>query len=103
MIAICRGRSSHRRGRVPLFLEDADRRSRYTLSMSEIIKPTSDFTEIDSVSAFLQAITDWRAKHSIAERGFHSRVWYRGHSKSTYSLVPGVYRSEFTSLARKCC
>jgi hypothetical protein len=38
--------------------------------MSEIIKPSSDFTEIDSVSAFLQAITDWRAKHSIAERGF---------------------------------
>ena len=71
--------------------------------MSEIIKPSSDFTEIDSVSAFLQAITDWRAKHSIAERGFQSRVWYRGHSKRTYRLAPGVYRSEFTSVAQECC
>jgi len=70
--------------------------------MSEILKPSSDFAEIDSVSAFLQAITDWRVKHKIAERGFHSRVWYRGHSKRTYSLVPGVYRSEFTKLAQTC-
>src|SRR5207249_9505373 len=70
------------------------------LSMSEILKPSSDFAEIDSVSAFLQAITDWRVKHKIAERGFHSRVWYRGHSKRTYTLVPGVYRSEFTKLAQ---
>ena len=71
--------------------------------MSEILKPSFDFAEIDSVSAFLQTITDWRAKHCIAERGFHSRVWYRGHSKRTYPLAPGVYRSEFTSLAQKCC
>jgi hypothetical protein len=70
--------------------------------MSEILKPSSDFAEIKSVSAFLKAITDWRALHRIAERGFHSRVWYRGHSKRTYSLAPGVYRSQFTSLAKAC-
>jgi hypothetical protein len=68
--------------------------------MSEVLKPSSDFAEIDSVGAFLQAITDWRAKHNIAERGFHSRVWHRGHSKRSHSLVPGVYRPEFTSLAQ---
>ena len=68
--------------------------------MSEILKPSSDFAEIDSVSAFLQAISKWRVKHKIAERGFHSRVWYRGHSKRTYSLVPSAYRSKFTSLAQ---
>src|SRR5437016_700363 len=68
--------------------------------MSEILKPSSDFAEIDSVSAFLQAITDWRVKYKIAERGFHSRVWYRGHSNRTYKLEPGVYRPKFTSAAK---
>jgi hypothetical protein len=31
--------------------------------------------------------------------GYHSRAWFRGHSKRTYKLEPGVYRDEFTKHA----
>ena len=67
--------------------------------MSHIIIPPDDFGVVTSVSKFLTKIADWRKKHSIPVQGYHSHAWFRGHSKRTYKLEPGVYRPEFTKQA----
>jgi FRG domain len=69
--------------------------------MPRINIPGSDSGEIKSVSDLLTLITRWRAKHNIPVRGYHSHAWFRGHSKRTYKLEPGVYRNEFTAQVAK--
>jgi len=68
--------------------------------MSQIEKPKDNFGEISNVSDFLNLITQWSDKYNISKRGFHNRSWFRGHSKRSYNLEPGVYREQFTKQAQ---
>ncbi len=64
--------------------------------MAQINIPGADFGEVKNVSDLLTQITEWRKKNNISERGYHSNAWFRGHSKRSYKLEPGVYREKFT-------
>jgi len=68
--------------------------------MPRIEMPPNIFGEINTVSDLLNLIKEWNAKNNIPKRGYHSRVWFRGHSKRSYKLEPGVYRDEFTAQAQ---
>jgi hypothetical protein len=68
--------------------------------MPRIELPKDDFGAVVCVSDVLTQITKWNEQHKIPRRGYHSRVWFRGHSKRTYQLVPGVYRDEFSREAQ---
>ena len=46
---------------------------------------------ISSLSEYLQYV-------EVAYHYFHSEIWFRGHAKSTFPLIPGVYRNDFTLL-----
>src|ERR1017187_604399 len=67
--------------------------------MPRIEKPSADFGEANNVSDLLNHITQWNKKNNISKRGYHSRAWFRGHSKRSYKLEPGVYRDDFTKQA----
>jgi hypothetical protein len=67
--------------------------------MSGIQIPTSDFGEVTRVADLLTHISKWNGQHTIPKRGYHSRAWFRGHSKRTYKLELGVYCDEFTTQA----
>ncbi|MBV8076811.1 MAG: FRG domain-containing protein [Planctomycetaceae bacterium] len=68
--------------------------------MSEIERPPVPLGKAESVSELLDQIKKWELDNSIVASGFHSRVWYRGHSESSYQLEPGVYRKKFTARAK---
>jgi hypothetical protein len=68
--------------------------------MAQIVIPTSDFGEVASVSGLLEEIARWNHHNKISKRGYHSHAWFRGHSKRSYRLEPGVYRDDFTAQAR---
>jgi len=69
--------------------------------MAEIVKPATDFDDATTVAKFLIAIANWEKKYGIPKHGFHSHAWFRGHSKRSYELHPGVYRDDFTKRAQK--
>ena len=73
-------------------------------ALSEITQPKDDFDAIKSVgvnciSDFLNLLSIWRTEHKIQDRGNYSTAWYRGHSRTSYNLEPGVCRTEFTKRA----
>src|SRR2546430_17310941 len=68
--------------------------------MAQIVIPTSDFGEVTDVSGLLKEITKWNVQNGISKRGYHSHAWFRGCSKRSYKLEPGVHRDEFTAQAR---
>jgi hypothetical protein len=50
--------------------------------------------EILSVTDLFSKITELRER---CERHAHLRIWFRGHSKSGWPLIPGVYRPAFVA------
>src|SRR5438128_4374136 len=68
--------------------------------MARIEIPTREFGEVTCVSDLLTHITKWNEKYTVSKRGYHSHAWFRGHSKRTYKLEPGVYRDAFTKEAQ---
>ena len=58
-----------------------------------------------SVAEYLNAITNWRQQHHLAEpaneEGFLGQLWYRGVNRNFTAQVPGIYRPNFTTRANK--
>ena len=69
--------------------------------MATIKKPQELHDTATSISKYLEIIESWHTKSKIYEVGFHSRVWYRGHSQDCFLLQPGVYRDSFTEALSK--
>ncbi len=64
--------------------------------MCRIELPVDDFATVSDVSQVLVAIKQWHSDMEIKPWGTHTRAWFRGHSKRSYNLEPGVYRDAFT-------
>jgi hypothetical protein len=70
--------------------------------MAEIEIPSSYFgSPVSSVSNLLENIAKWHGDHKPTSPDAHRRVWYRGHEDIAYRLRPGVYRDDFTDVARR--
>jgi hypothetical protein len=70
--------------------------------MCEIEKPSVFFGKpVDSVSVLLQNITAWHEAYPVKRPDAPRGVWYRGHGDSGYRLWPGIYRDDFTEIARE--
>ena len=67
--------------------------------MSQIEKPKADVGSVKNVADVLKLVSQWHTDQKIVDPGVCNRVWYRGHSKRTYLIEPGVYRPEFTKRA----
>src|SRR5580693_8908365 len=70
--------------------------------MCEIEKPSVFFGKpVDRVSVLLQNITEWHEASPPRRPDAPRGLWYRGHGDSGYRLWPGVYRDDFTKIARE--
>jgi hypothetical protein len=69
--------------------------------MAHIQKPNDFCGQAENVSQLLDCLAKWQTQHGVSERGFQSRVWFRGHADEKYQLKPGVYRNAFTARTEK--
>ena len=72
-------------------------------AMAGLKVPQAHEEKVANLAGFLKVVAEWQAcqETSGGEDGFLSQLWYRGVNEQFTSLVPGVYREEFTARARR--